>query len=58
MEALEVLDPIIEFIFVMIVQRRRVPGPETPSEYYDENVSYVKPIKLAYGFSHKICITI
>jgi len=57
MEALEILGPIIEFIFKVIVEDRRVPGPDTPSEYYDENVSYVKPIKLAYGFSRKICIT-
>ena len=58
MEALEILGPIIEFISMMIVEGRRVPGPDTPSEYYDENVSYVKPIKPAYGFSRKICITI
>ena len=55
MEALEILGPTIEFISIMIVEGRRVPGPDTPS---DENVSYVKPIKLAYGFSRKICITI
>ena len=58
MEALEILGPIIEFIFKVIVEGRRVPGPDTPSEYYDENVSYVKPMKLVYGFSRKICITI
>ena len=58
MEALEILGPIIEFIFMMIVEGRRVPGPDTPGECYDENVSYVKPIQLAYGFSRKICITI
>ena len=58
MEALEILGPIIEFISMMIVEGRRVPGPDTPNEYYDENVSYVNPIKPAYGFSRKICITI
>ena len=36
MEALEILGPTIEFISIMIVEGRRVPGPDTPSEYYDE----------------------
>ena len=58
MEALEILGPIIEFISMVIFENHRVSGPDTSGECYDENVSYVKPIKLAYGFSRKICITI
>ena len=58
MEALEILGPIIEFISMVIFENRRVSGPDTSGECYDENVSYVKPIQLAYGFSRKICITI
>jgi hypothetical protein len=51
MEALEILGRLIELIYCLIAESRRVPDD-------DETVSYIKPIKLAYGFSHKICITI
>jgi hypothetical protein len=57
MEALEIPGPIIEFIYMMIIESRRVAGQATARECYDGNVSYVKPIKVAYGFSRRICVT-
>ena len=38
MEALEILGPIIEFISMVIFENRRVSGPDTSGECYDENV--------------------
>ena len=65
MEALEILGPIIELIYMLIVESNRVPDEENISLILEsnrvageENISYGKPIELAYGFSRKICVTI
>jgi len=65
MEALEIMGPIIELIYMLIVESNRLPDEENVPLILEsnrvsgeENFSYWKPIELAYGFSRKICITI
>jgi hypothetical protein len=58
MEALEILGPIIEAIYSIIVESRRIPEDDFAGEGDKPSVSYERQVKLTYGFSRKICATI